>query len=683
MADGLNSLKVKLDQTLHGYSEGHRLVAGSLKLGQRDARSMLVLSDASGSGVRIPPEGYLTGYPLADAGKYVLARTWPAPEMARPGCVWTHSLLIGFADLAQLATAADLAGLLVRPSAGAFAGYGRPCEVTDSAGPGTVEGIDLRRVGPWLGGLYTKPRAKIMDVRADAGDDRLVLEVWMQQWPRLRRAFRFCTLSGDDRSTATEPFDLQLVAGSRDGRRPRMPDTAVPAEPVMDEDVGLLLDDLRLGGRDGLRRFLRDVGGDMGGGRAAMVPLVKLFVAMEPGSDQGRLAAAIDGLGDPQPGEGRLGRAAAARSVLSRLNVTERRLVAFAVEEMKADGGLLGLDPDTAGRALLKWDPDAFCAALYSGGPLGTATETVLATAEAGELVAALSGSGGSLPAIISARPDILADRALWQVPDIDPERILFGRHVPAEQEDAIVAAIVCSGLRRGIEAVAKRFGIPSVARALESVGDDLPDDLLCAWLRQMAARPTELAACLTGGFLQSRRLLLMLARLSDPDAVPDKWGDDPWVVAVRRGQPSPDVPGEDLLAAFLFSRAMSWRTKFPGLLLSLSLQRLYDAAAADRLPYETWKVAEHRLLWSPSWNKWDRCERLLQAVASRFVDGKLPPEEFAIATEPAPVFERLVRIAASTYRGRQYLDQVRQVLRKGPDERWRERARLIGREID
>lgn len=679
----MNRSKVKLDQTLHGYSEGHRLVAGSLKLGQRDAKSMLVLSDASSSGARIPPEGYLTGYPLADAGKYVLARTWPAPEMARPGCVWTHSLLIGFADLAQLATAADLAGLLVRPSAGASVGYGSPCEATTSAGSDTVGEAGLRRIGPWLGGLYTKPRAKIMDVRADANDDRLVLEVWMQQWPRLRRAFRFCTLSGEDRSTAAEPFDLQLVAGPRDGRRPRMPDTAVPAEPGTDGDVGPLLDDLRLGGRDGLRRFLRDVGGDMSGGRASMVPLVKLFAAVAPGSDQGRLAAAIDGLSDLQPGEGRLGRAAAARSVLSRPDLTERKLTGFALEEMKADGGFLGLDPDTAGRALLKWDPAAFCAALDSGGPLRTAAEAVLAIAGAGELATALSGSGGSLPAIVSARPDILTARALWRVPDIDPEKILFGRQVPDEQGDAIVVAIVGSGLRRGIEAVAKRFGAPPVARALESAGGDLPEDLLGAWLRLLSARPAELAACLAGGLLRSRRLLVMLAGFSDPDAVPDEWGNDPWAVAVRRDQPGPDVPGEDLLAAFLFSRAMGWRTKSPGRLLSLSVQRLYDAAAADRLPDETWKLAEHRLLWSPSWSKWDRCERLLLAVASRFVDGKLPPEEFATAAEQALVFGRLVSIAARTYRGRQYLDGARQVLRKGPDERWRERARLIGREID
>ena len=108
MADALTRDRIKVDQTLHGYNDGHRLIEGSLKLPQSDARTMLVLSDASGSGSRIPANGYITGYPLAESGKYVLARTWAAPEMSRPGCVWTHSLLIDFADLARLGSVDDL-----------------------------------------------------------------------------------------------------------------------------------------------------------------------------------------------------------------------------------------------------------------------------------------------------------------------------------------------------------------------------------------------------------------------------------------------------------------------------------------------------------------------------------------------------------------------------------------------
>ncbi|MGH8667450.1 MAG: hypothetical protein ACREUX_24610, partial [Burkholderiales bacterium] len=70
----------------------------SLRLKPRDAKTVLVLSDIASSGLRIASDGYLTGYPLPDSGYYALARTWSATEIKRPGAVWTHTLLIEFAD---------------------------------------------------------------------------------------------------------------------------------------------------------------------------------------------------------------------------------------------------------------------------------------------------------------------------------------------------------------------------------------------------------------------------------------------------------------------------------------------------------------------------------------------------------------------------------------------------------
>ena len=92
----------RLHQVLHGYADGHRLIASSTTLPPADARLMLQLSDSAGLGARIPDNGYLTGFPLANARLYVVARTWAAPEKPRPGCDWTQSLLIAFEDLAQI-----------------------------------------------------------------------------------------------------------------------------------------------------------------------------------------------------------------------------------------------------------------------------------------------------------------------------------------------------------------------------------------------------------------------------------------------------------------------------------------------------------------------------------------------------------------------------------------------------
>ena len=90
----------RLQQALHGYSDGHRQLALSTTLKLNDQKRLLALSDISGPGADLSPEGYLTGYPLTESGLFALGRTWPAPEMSRPGCVWTHTLLIDFSDLA-------------------------------------------------------------------------------------------------------------------------------------------------------------------------------------------------------------------------------------------------------------------------------------------------------------------------------------------------------------------------------------------------------------------------------------------------------------------------------------------------------------------------------------------------------------------------------------------------------
>ena len=78
---------IEIDQTLHGYSDGHHLIAGSARLSGKGARTMLDLSDLSGPSMIPGFEDYLTGYPIPGDGVYALAYTWYAPEMSRPGCV--------------------------------------------------------------------------------------------------------------------------------------------------------------------------------------------------------------------------------------------------------------------------------------------------------------------------------------------------------------------------------------------------------------------------------------------------------------------------------------------------------------------------------------------------------------------------------------------------------------------
>ena len=113
---------MRVHQAVLGYDRGHRLIGSSTDLNSLSKHLLLQLSDRAVEVQEIPKCGYLTGYPLAEDGLYVLARTWAAPEMPRPGCIWTHSLFVSFTKLAQLEDPRSLLPAFRRPSLSEDAG---------------------------------------------------------------------------------------------------------------------------------------------------------------------------------------------------------------------------------------------------------------------------------------------------------------------------------------------------------------------------------------------------------------------------------------------------------------------------------------------------------------------------------------------------------------------------------
>ena len=92
---------MKIEQMLHGYDNGHRLLASSVLLkSNTEMDAIATLSDWSEYvGPVKGDSSYVTAYSLPESGFFVIARTWYAHEMRRPGCVWTHSLLLPFEEL--------------------------------------------------------------------------------------------------------------------------------------------------------------------------------------------------------------------------------------------------------------------------------------------------------------------------------------------------------------------------------------------------------------------------------------------------------------------------------------------------------------------------------------------------------------------------------------------------------
>lgn len=194
---------ISIDQVVHGYREGHRRLSGSIELDELSGGQMAVMSDllAPLTGT----ESYLTGYPLKSASKYVLARTWLATEMKRPGCVWTHSLVMSYGALAQLNDPANLLTLLRRPTETTLEQFSKVW--SGQVAPGNTSQATLKvpehlrgdpRAEMLLAGIYAPEpdiarRQFLIEADKRKDDESLALALWRQMWPRLRRSFFFAT----------------------------------------------------------------------------------------------------------------------------------------------------------------------------------------------------------------------------------------------------------------------------------------------------------------------------------------------------------------------------------------------------------------------------------------------------------------------------------------------------------
>lgn len=107
---------IVIHQMLHGYKLGHNYVQGSIILpSSHDMDKIATLSDWSEFVDKGGKSDYITAYALPDNPYYVIAKSWYAEEMRRPGCVWTHSLLIQRTDIGKLNDYCQLLTLFKRP----------------------------------------------------------------------------------------------------------------------------------------------------------------------------------------------------------------------------------------------------------------------------------------------------------------------------------------------------------------------------------------------------------------------------------------------------------------------------------------------------------------------------------------------------------------------------------------
>ncbi len=125
---------IALHQMLHGYKLGHNYIQGSIVLpSTHDMDKIATLSDWSEYVGVNKERDYITAYPLDESPYYVVAKTWYADEMRRPGCVWTHSLLIHKDDLSKITDFCNLLYIFEVPLTENYENYSKPRAFVEDA----------------------------------------------------------------------------------------------------------------------------------------------------------------------------------------------------------------------------------------------------------------------------------------------------------------------------------------------------------------------------------------------------------------------------------------------------------------------------------------------------------------------------------------------------------------------
>lgn len=692
MAHGVKRASaVKVHQALHGYADGHRQLAISTQLKPKDVKTMLVLSDLSGPGAVIEAPGYLTGYPLVDSKVYAIARTWPAPEMSRPGCVWTHTLLLDFADLATLSDASEVLPLFRRPEIGGAAAYATALEVPTGSDATPVPADTGPYARALMAGLYGSPRERIVAPRPiDIDVDVVVMALWGQQWPRLRRSFRFCTFASADRSTEGGTFDLQLLPSLDRSVRTRFPNALEATERIENDEawVDEALADLLAPDASDLRSFLRRIGGDVASGRGAFRPLCRLHglvdrFAATPEAINTAISLLELELGSAQAREAR---SLVASAALDHSDDFNDVAVDFLVRHIDlADPATVAKGSRALGVRIWKQDPARLVDLLGGSASQQLVAETALAALDNRDILAGLRASPALAERILAIRPDVVASEELWRG-SIVPIDLAFATlaDAPELRERAVEAMILADRddlSTRALGEVGASRLLRLVARHHEVLGRDVRR--LSSWLSPALSEPGTVAEFLSEGAASSWSVLVAVAASLPPDAVPNDYGVDPWLTAARAAKESQRSEPPLYLSAYLLSRALGRRSRNPGEIAQLGFEQVHHAASRGELPEDAWNLLRARLPWSFSWLDWDRCPRILAGVADLFVDRDLAPERFAQIARDDRLFSMLVDTVARRSQGREYLKRVRRWMKDAGRTAYARRIRVIEEVVD
>jgi hypothetical protein len=623
----------EVDQVLFGYRRGHRLLASSRPIPPAVEDRLLPITDA---GFRDSIATLSGGEPVDELGAYFLYRSWPATEVTRPGAVWTHGLLISFADLGRIEDLASLLTLLRDPGASDEETFKNATSL-----PTSVRSKSLARSKQaerdLLSALYGMPDNQVIWPGKDP--DHLlgsVMAIWSQQWPRLRRSFRFKSIA-ESAPRFLSNIDLILSAD---------PDLSVgPKDGDQHEWLDCALADLA-STKGNLRSFLWRFGPEAEAGRGAYRALVRLYQVTLGPESVGSLRTSRDILAAEFPRSGEM--PMLKRALLGPAEDPAAELVRLQVLLASGGDGFDSENMEIGDRATRLWTGDRPAAfdlflavsqkVVGARGAYAAASVPLLRAAE----VARLAAERPSLfERVIGERKEFLSTRAFWKaLPEEGEQPALqaLDREVAGSTEQrGVLGALAAEGRDKLIaalhpdweEAAAAGFGL--LARR-----EHLGREILERWVPIFSSTEDDVVEWIGAVDGEPAALLGALASFVDPTRAARATPAKLWVPLTRLN--TADLVDVDPLEVTTFLLALGLLSNGgPARKLTGSSIALVDRALGEGGLSPRARHALERVL-SPQRKDRDRQEELRRAFVDKVIAEEWKKNEVlsAVAENPS-----------------------------------------------
>lgn len=653
----------RVEQVLYGYRDGHRRLAGSAPpLESQGEQAMLTLSDLAAPGNR-SFHAYLTGFPLAGGHRYVLARTWPADEIHRPGAVWTHALLIPVTHLAHLEDPAQMLRAFRRPTPNDqrhLDFYRHPPSFDSSAKP-TDGRVDHNELKAALAALYRTPNAPVVAPGSpDSSTDHLVMALWRQQWPRLRRTFSFCTWVTVARKVYGRNLDLYIAPPGAGRSLMRDLDGAVAADHAETQPpawVDSLATDALSSRPTELRYFLWRYAADINSTREAMLPLLNVRTTLME-NDRPTVAELSNLAGFvcssfPSPSDAVALKRALFGPPDDREHAADDDAVLIALAE-RYPSCLEAQALDVRLRSSRLWSSPANhvqrLLEASGGGDMAPSTLRgaivygLASTARATELQL-LDSKPALVAPMANARIELLSIPDAWRKSGGEQERLLdaIDASHDHELEPHVVEGTWTRARDQLVDALVARTGLERILAAVMETGEKRGwTNVASSWTRLLSEHSDVTMSLLSDERSVSPRTASALARHLNPlDPAVRSLDCSFWIPLTD--QPQADSRTAVATATFAFAVGLRCSGDASERLLAWAFPTVHAAAIRQRLPATRWDWIDPWLPSGKPWKRWDRAERLRRFIAHAIVEERWRSDSIIMALPDPELFIEVI----------------------------------------